>query len=112
MKNDIKFEAAGKSYTVGMSANALCLLEDAFDGIGFHSILSEWVDPQKITITNVRKLFWCALTDHQPEITEKEAGELIGAVGGLAPVLEMVSRALVEGGVAAFDEQPAGKRKK
>ncbi|WIG51008.1 MAG: hypothetical protein OJF48_001925 [Afipia sp.] len=111
MKTDIKFEANGRTYSVSMSANALCLLEDAFGGQGFHNILSAWIDPKKITMTNVRKLFWCSLTDNQPEITEKEAGELIAAVGGLAPTLEMVSSALVESGIAAF-EQPTAKRKK
>lgn len=100
MKTNIKFEAKGKSYSVSMSANALCLLEEAFDGQGFHSILSAWTDPEKITMTNLRKLFWSSLTDHQPDITEKEAGELIAAVGGLAPTLEMVSQALVESGIA------------
>lgn len=104
MKTEIKFKANGKAYTVSMSANALCLMEDAFGGdVGFHSILAALGNPEAITMTKMRKLFWSALTDHQPEITEKEAGELIVAAGGLGPTLELISRALIDGGVVAAE---------
>lgn len=110
MKTDIKFEASDQTYTVSMSANALCQMEEAFGGTGFHNILSTLADPEKITMTNMRKLFWSSLTDNHPEITEKEAGNLIVSVGGLGPALELVSRALVDGGVTAAD--PPSQRKK
>lgn len=113
MKTDIKFEAQGKTYSVSMSANALCLMEEAFGGEqGFHNILAGMADPEKITMTKMRKLFWSSLTDSQPEITEKEAGELIVGIGGLAPALELVSRALVDGGVMAAADEPAPRKKK
>lgn len=110
MKTNINFEAGGKTYTVSMSANALCNMEEAFGGTGFHSILTTLSDPEKITMTNMRKLFWSSLTDNHPEITEKEAGELIASVGGLAPALDLVSRALIDGGVVA--DSPSPKKKK
>jgi hypothetical protein len=77
-RGSVALQAGDTAFTVSFSVNALCELEDAFQ-----------VPVQKLgdlfsaetSIKDVRKLVRCALSDHHPDITEKEAGQVITDAG-------------------------------
>lgn len=112
-RGEVAFEADGNSYTLRFSANAICELEEA-TGRGALSLMMEFQaleQPRdakgkalpetpaaqaerlgRIKMTTVRALFWAMLRDRQPEITLREAGELIEAAGGLIGVANLIAR--------------------
>lgn len=101
---DLPFEGESepRRYVFAFSTNALCVLEEEFglDNISeLQAILGE-----KPSLRNIRKLFRIGLTDCHPDMTDMEAGEIIDAMGGLEPSLEMIMRALT----TAFPEAAKG----
>jgi hypothetical protein len=104
-RGDVSFEAEGKSYTLRFSIDALCNLEEAA-GKGFAAIAIELTDPERMSVTLLRKVLWAGLLDHHPDIDLKAAGELIVAAGGAVAVLEQIEKAFA----AAFPEKEEGAR--
>lgn len=93
VKGEVAFEAAGKTYTLSYSVNALCALEEAA-GEGVTQIAARMGDPQGLRLAMVRSLFWAGLRDHHPEVTVEECGRLMDGVG-LDKAGELVGRAFV-----------------
>jgi hypothetical protein len=92
---EVTFEAAGKTYRLCFSMNALCAIEEATG--------SAVSDLDLNRLTTVRLFVWAGLQDHHPEVKDvKGAGVILDAVGVKAAV-ELVAGALgaamsVEGG--------------
>jgi hypothetical protein len=100
-KGEVAFEAEGKTYTLRFSIDALCNLEEAA-GKGFASIAIELSDPEKMSVSLLRKVLWAGLIEHHPDLDVRAAGELILAAGGAVVVLGQIEKAFT----AAFPEDP------
>jgi hypothetical protein len=79
-KRETSFVAAGKTYTMVFSINALCELESDFDDV-VGEVAAVLAGTGKKRITVMRKVFRAGLSDHHPEVTEKEAGAIMTAIG-------------------------------
>ena len=94
-------EVDGRTLTFAFTTNALCAIEDEFDLAditGLEKVLND-----SPSLRTIRKLFRIGLTDLHPEMTDVEAGEIMDAVGGLEPSLELIMRAVEQ----AFPEAAA-----
>jgi len=108
LKGEVDLIAGDRTYVLRFSIDAICALEERL-GKGFPAIAAEMQDPAKLTLGMARHLLHASLREHQPDITVKEAGELIVPAGGMIAVLEKVSAAIN----AAFQtttEERANKR--
>lgn len=101
---DLPFEgeAEPRRYVFAFSTNALCVLEEEFELENISDLQS--VLGEKPSMRDIRKMFRIGLTDCHPTMTDMEAGEIIDAIGGLEPSLEMIMRAIT----TAFPEAAKG----
>ncbi|WP_138423721.1 GTA-gp10 family protein [Maritimibacter alexandrii] len=83
------FEAAGKTYTLQFTTNALVELEEA-TGKSVVDILESEQQSMKM----LRAIFWAGLIEHHDTMTQKEAGAIIDAAGGLDAVMDLVNKAM------------------
>lgn len=95
IKGEVSFRAAGEDYTLVLDFNALCDLEEDYPGIMDGTF--EMTSPKA-----VRKVFQVGLSKHH-EVSERQAGEIIQAVG-VAEVAELVGKAFK----ASFPEAATG----
>ena len=94
---ELKREVAGRELRLRYTFNSVCAVEDkagdALDGI------------MALKFAPVRLLFWGALTELQPEISLREAGDIIGAHiyggGKLEDIAQMCLEALERAGFGA-----------
>lgn len=95
-RGQLGFEVAvdGKSqrWTMAFGTNALCAIEEEFNLTDITQL--DGVLNNKPSLRTIRTLFRLGLTDCHPDMSDMEAGQLIDAVGGLEPSLELVSRAI------------------
>ncbi len=106
-KGEVGFEADGKPYTLVFSINALCELEDRMGEAvsGIDSLASS-----RKRFRTIRTVFLCGLLDHHPELTEREAGRIIDAIGierADALVGEAFALAFPEAKPLPLDSKPA-----
>ena len=101
-KGEIELKAGDKIYVLRYSIDAICSLEEK-TGKSFPTLAAEMGDPNKFTVTLVRSMLHAGLADAQPDITLKEAGEIIIAAGGMVDVMNKVGEALQ----AAFPDAEA-----
>lgn len=97
LRGEVSFEADGQTWTLRYSQDALCELEGALDKsiIEICADFESWkTDPRKMRMAPVRALLWAGLREHHPDLSLKEAGELMAPAGGIAKVLEMTTRAM------------------
>lgn len=96
-KGEVGFESEGKSYKLAFTTNCMCEVEELL-GRGWFDIafeLEAWAPKDgskeseadarrrvgKMKMSTLRALFWGMLREHQPDITVKQAGELMGTLG-------------------------------
>ena len=101
-KGEVALEAGGKAYKLCFSANALCELEDALD-MPIEQIGVALSDPKLRRIKTVRACLWAGLTEFQPDITIKQAGEIVQELS-LVKAMVLVGEAMT----LAFPEQASG----
>lgn len=99
-KGEVQFSAGGKNYTLRFSIDAICALEGE-TGRGIVALISELQDPDKMSLRLARQVLWAGLQEHHPELTVKEAGELIPKAGGMLKVMETFGAAFS----AAFPQE-------
>ena len=117
-KGEVAFTAAGKSCKLRYSTNALCELED-ITGRGVTDVMLElasWVPPtddkgklleetqeqmqargRKMRLSFVRDVFCAGLRDQLPDITVKEAGDMIQEIGGMMRAMDLINSAFAAG---------------
>lgn len=105
-KGDIELKAGDATYVLRYSIDAICSLEDDLDK-GFPAIAAEMSDTAKVRISSVRQILLAGLREHHPELTLKQAGELIVSAGGAITVLGKIAEAFS----AAFPEAEASGKK-
>lgn len=105
-------EIAGKAqrWTMAFGTNALCAIEDEFELDDITKL--EGVLKGTPSLRTIRKLFRLGLTDCHPDMTDIEAGQIIDAVGGLEPSLELVTRAIEQAFPEAAGDGTADPRQR
>lgn len=83
-RGEVPLEAGGKTYTLRLSHNALCELEALLSTperpVSYQEVLARILVRSRMV--EFRALMWAALREFHPEMTVKDAGELIDAAGG------------------------------
>jgi len=98
-KGETGFDAGGVSYTLRFSVDAICALEE-IAGKGVVAIAADLSDPERVSMSLLRKVLWAGLRQHHAELDLQAAGELILAAGGLVAAMGLIGKALS----AAFPE--------
>ena len=91
-KGEVELKAGDKRYILRFSIDAICALEEA-TGKSFPVLAVEMSDPAKFTVSLVRQILFAGLTTEHPDITLREAGEIILEAGGLIEVMGKVGEA-------------------
>ena len=110
-RGQLGFEVDGQEWVFAYTTNALCEVEEAFDLKDISEL--ETVVANNPSLRTIRTLFRIGLTDCQPDMTDREAGEIMEAVGGLEPSLELVMRAIetaFPGAAKDGTQNPRGNR--
>jgi len=92
-RGEVEFEADGKTYTLRYSIDAICEMEAA-TGRGFFAVTQELSDANAMQLSTVRAVLWAGLREHHPDVTLKEAGDLIVKAGGIMVVIGLLSQAI------------------
>jgi len=104
-KGHAALEVAGKTYTLAMTLNALCEIEERFGGMD--EVESRLEKPR---MSDIRALLFCALQEHHAEEfpDERAVGSVVSLTEGVAAVTRAMQAAFptAEGGEGA---KPAGK---
>lgn len=108
-RGHLGFEVDGQQWVFAFSTNALCAVEEEFD-------LKDITELEKVlsdspSLRTIRKLFRIGLTDVHPDMTDIEAGQIMEAVGGLEPSLELIMRAVEQAFPEGAKKGGAGPRK-
>lgn len=74
----VSFDADGRSWVLCLSINALCRLEEAVDDPDEARRL---LSGDQTKFATMRAGFWAALTDHHPELTLEDVGNLLHHIG-------------------------------
>lgn len=74
----VPFSAAGRSWRLVVSVNALCLIEAS---VSDAEEVAKLLSGRDASFTTVRAAFWAALQDHQPDLTLEEVGRILDHVG-------------------------------
>jgi hypothetical protein len=108
-RGQLGFEVDGNRWVFAFTTNALCAVEEEFDLKDISEL--ETVLAQSPSLRTIRKLFRIGLTDCHPEMSDHEAGQIMEAVGGLEPSLELIMRAVEQAFPEAAKDGNAGPRK-
>ena len=90
-KGEVEFTVGEKTYTLYFSINALCELEEALGG-NVVELATLMADASKLSIKNVRTIFWAGLRDHHEAMSLTDAGRLMSDMG-IAEAMELVAKA-------------------
>jgi hypothetical protein len=101
-RGQLGFEVDDQKWVFAFTTNALCAVEEEFDLKDITEL--EGVLSSSPSLRTIRKLFRIGLTDCHPDMTDQEAGQIMEAVGGLEPSLELIMRAVEQ----AFPEAAKG----
>jgi len=88
-------KANGKSYKLEYSYNAFCDIEETSGEKSIENLFSG----KKVSLSKTRLLLWGGLTEHQPDITIRDAGSILGFLlkkDNLAELTEMLGLAVAE----------------
>jgi len=96
-------EVGTEVYILTLGFNAMCTLEDRYD-MPILKIAAKVEDEERFS--DVRAFVWAALQEHQPSITENQAGDLIQTYG-VAKIIALLPQVIA----AAFPPQEDGKAK-
>jgi hypothetical protein len=89
IKGEVGFEVEGQPHTLQYTINSLCVLEDKLN-MSVGEIGQRMSADMRLGF--LRTVFWAGLQEHHPDITERDAGEMISAVGP-AEVGQMIGQA-------------------
>lgn len=108
-RGQLGFEVDGVTWVFAFTTNALCAVENAFDLKDITEL--EGVLKENPSLRTIRTLFRIGLTDCHPDMTDLEAGQIMEAVGGLEPSLELIMRAVEQAFPGAAPGGAANPRK-
>ncbi|MCM3680264.1 hypothetical protein M3656_13580 [Sphingomonas paucimobilis] len=107
-RGQLGFQVGDDQWVFAFTTNALCAVEEEFD-------LKDITELEKVlsdspSLRTIRKLFRIGLTDVHPDMTDIEAGQIMEAVGGLEPSLELIMRAVEQAFPEAAKKGNGGPR--
>lgn len=92
----VDVDAGGKAVRLQFTANAICDFEDR-EKTGFVEFLAK-LDAEgasgKVRLSDMRKLIWAGMIEHQPEATLRDAGAIIDALGGPMKATDVLRSAI------------------
>lgn len=91
-KGETELKSGDETYVLRYSIDAICSLENKLDK-GLPVIALEMGDPAKMRLSMIREILLAGLRENHPDITLKEAGELIVSAGGAVVVLGKIGEA-------------------
>jgi len=103
-KGEVEFRVGEKSFTLRLSADAICNVEEA-TGKGVLVLLEQLNNRATCSLSLMRLFLWAGLKEKHPDIDVKAAGELIIDAGGIFAVLEIFMLAFAR----AFPDQEVGE---
>lgn len=95
-RGQVPLVAGEATYTLSMSINAMCALEDHLQrpiGEIMLEMYAVQANPGRLSMKLPRAVLWAALQDHHGEIDEAGAGNIIGEAG-VAAAMAAVTRAM------------------
>ena len=109
LKGEQEVQAGGRTFRLAFPINAIIALEEAMgetvDEIGARVV-------EGMTARDLRTIFWHGLKTRPPDLTEAEAGEIVGEVGLGAAAVAVVKAFVAAVAIDADPEAPeAGPRK-
>lgn len=96
VRGQIDLQAGDKAYTLQFTANAMCELE-AKAGLSISEFMANLQAAQasgRVKMLDLRLLIWAGLTENHPELTLKQAGQIINDLGGMAPAMAVLGEGL------------------
>ena len=108
-KGDVDLVAGDKTYRLRLDINAIAELED-HTGKGINQIAEELADPSTMRITLARAVFWGATRSTHPEMTVKEAGEVM-TEAGFQSAIDAINTAFVRA-FPAVEASDSGRPRK
>lgn len=96
VKGQKSFEVDGQTYLIEFTPNGFCELEDKTGKatMAFLVDLGEAAEGAALRFRDVRLLFWAGLQEHHPDLSEREAGRLMRALGGLVDAMSVIQDAI------------------
>jgi len=91
-KGEIELKAGDKSYVLRYSIDAICSIEER-TGKSFLRVVAEMGNPATMTVTTMREILHAGLAENHPEMSLKDAGELLVAAGGVVGAMKKVNSA-------------------
>jgi hypothetical protein len=83
-RGEVALEVGGQQYTLVLTTNAMCELEDLLStpdkDVTFPEVVTK---AARLSIRAMRALVWAAARERHPEMTLAQAGALIYAAGGV-----------------------------
>lgn len=72
-RGEVELKAGDKTYTLALTINALCDVEEASPGVNILGDFSR--------LSNIRLMLWAALRTHHPELQKSDAGRILQEAG-------------------------------
>lgn len=104
-RGEVDLKAGAETYTLRLSINAVCTLEDHL-GRPINSIAGEISSPDTMRLATLRAILWAAVQGSRPGFSVEDAGEVIGTVG-VPAAMGAVAEAFAKG----FPQGDGGKTK-
>jgi len=104
-RGQVSLAVGDTTYTLSLSTNALCDLEDLF-GKNVTEVAA-LLGADNVSMKTVRGMFWAALQDHHPDVDLKGAGRII-TDAGMPAAMEAIGKAFK----AAFPENSGSHPRK
>jgi hypothetical protein len=90
-RGEVRLSADGEDYTLSLSINAMCELEELLgEPIAKTAMGLSAVETMKMT--TVRAMLWAALRDHHPQVNIVDAGD-IAAKAGITEAVKKIGEA-------------------
>lgn len=98
-RGEVSLDLAGTAYTLKLTTNAICLMEQAFQPLRPFAMIV--ANASRGSFSDLRAFLWASLQAHHPDLTIVKVGDLMdqaGGIDGLALKLAELAEANQEGG--------------
>lgn len=109
VRGEARLNVEGRAYVLAFTINAMCEAEYIL-GKPTDQILAALVNSAPLNV--VRALLWAGLRKHHPEVDLAGAGDLIEALGGAGPALEVIGEAMNAAFPQAAETEGAARPRK
>jgi hypothetical protein len=104
-KGEVSFKSGDKEYTLSLTINAMCELDEA---LGIEDALNTLVARGKLSVRQSRTMFFVALKHHHEEIKDEQQAAALVTFGEMNRLLTLaIQRA--SGETETENPEPAGK---